>query len=307
MKNLSVYLLLLLVAISWGSEWVVVKNLTGEISFILIATGRFVLAALIFLPVAAWLYLKGERVEKRDIPELILFGIFGAALTYILQDSGISMTKAINSSLMVTFNPAMTLLLSAFFLKERVDAKKTIALSIAFLGAFLVITNGDMNIETKMNDILGSLLVLASTFCWAIYTIISKNFVKRHSPIFITAYSSILGALMLIPVAFLTSSPSKFLTLSLYSFAGLLYLAVVCVAFCYSAWSYALERIEASKTAVFTYLIPFFTAIFACIFLGESITPISAFGGLLIFLGVYYSTTGTVSESIKDRLTNTLP
>jgi len=296
MGKLFVYFLLLLVAIFWGSEWVVVKNLTNEMSFVLVATGRFVLAALIFLPVAAWLHLKGERIERKDVPELILLGIFGAALTYILQDSGISMTKVINSSLMVIFNPAMTLLLSAFFLKERIDAKKIIALFIAFLGAFLVITNGDINIGTKMNDIIGSLLVLTSTFCWAIYTIISKNFVKRHSPIFITVYSSILGALMLIPVAFLTSSPSRFLTLSLYGFAGLLYLAVACVAFCYFAWSYALERIEASRTAVFTYLLPLFTVIFAYIFLNESITPISAFGGLLIFLGVYYSTLGTASE-----------
>ena len=296
MKNLYVYLLLLLVAISWGSEWVVVKNLTDEMSFVLIATGRFVLAALIFLPVAVWLHLKGERIERKDIPELLLLGIFGAALLYMLQDSGISMTKVINSSLMVIFNPAMTLLLSAFFLKERVDAKKIMAIFVAFLGAFLVITNGDMNIGTKMNDILGSMLVLASTFCWAIYTIISKSFVKRHSPVFITVYSSILGALMLIPIAFLASSPSKFLTLSLYSFAGLLYLAIICVAFCYFAWSYALERIEASRTAVFTYLIPFFTVIFASIFLMESITLISAFGGSLIFLGVYYSTLGTASE-----------
>ena len=245
---------------------------------------------------AFWLHTKGERLERDDLRTLVPLGIFGVALLYILQYSGVNLTTAINASLMTTFNPAVTLLLSSFFLKERVDNRKIAAIFIAFLGAFLVVTNGDMNFGTKMNDLTGSLLSLASTCCWAAYTVLSKKAVKKHSAIFLVVYTSILGTLFLLPVAFLTSPPSKFLSLSLYSWASFLYLAVTCTVFAYFAWSYSLERIDASQAAVFIYLVPLSSIILSYIFRGESLAPYSALGALLIFAGVYYSTREADSE-----------
>ncbi len=295
-RKLFLYLLLVLAAFFWGSSWVVVKFLTADVDPILIATGRFMLVSLMFLPVAFWLHMKGERLERKDLGMLTLLGIFGVALLYILQYSGVNLTTAINASLMTTFNPAVTLLLSSFFLKERVDARKIAAIFIAFLGAFLVITNGDINFGTKMNDIAGSLLSLASTCCWAVYTVMSKKAVSKHSAIFLVVYASIFGTLLLLPIAFLTSPLSKFLSLSLQSWAGFLYLAVTCTVFAYFAWSYSLERIDASQAAIFIYLVPLSSIILSYIFRGENLAPYSALGALLIFAGVYYSTREANSE-----------
>lgn len=295
-RKLFLYILLALAALFWGSSWVVVKFLTANVDPIVIATGRFILVSIIFLPVAFWLHMKGERVEKDDLAILIPLGIFGVALLYVLQYSGVSLTTAINASLMTTFNPTITLILSSFILKERVDAKKIAAILIAFLGAFLVITNGSMNFGMRINDITGSLLSLASTCCWAAYTVLSKKAVRKRSAIFLVVYTSILGTLFLLPIVLVTSSASEFLSLPLYSWAGFLYLAVTCTVFAYFAWSYSLERIDASQAAVFLYLVPLSSIALSYIFLGESLTQYSALGALLIFAGVYYSTKEATSE-----------
>jgi drug/metabolite transporter (DMT)-like permease len=288
-------MLLVLTAIFWGSSWIVVKALTSTLDPILIATGRFMLVSLMFIPVALWLHITGERLERKDLGMLLLLGVFGVALLYILQYSGVNLTTAINASLMTTFNPTVTLLLSSLFLKERVDTKKIAAIIIAFIGAFLVITNGDMSIGTKMNDIAGSLLSLASTCCWAAYTVMSKRAVGKHSPLFLVAYTSIFGTLLLLPVALLTSPSSAFLSLSLSDTGWLFYLALTCTVFGYFAWSYSLERIDASQAAIFIYLVPLSSILLSYTFLGEHLAPYSALGALLIFGGVYYSTRGANS------------
>jgi drug/metabolite transporter (DMT)-like permease len=289
-RKLFLYVLLALTAFFWGSSWIVVKSLTADLDPILIATGRFLLVSLMFIPVALWLHLKGERLEGKDVGMLILLGIFGVVLLYILQYSGVNLTTAINASLMTTFNPAVTLLLSSFFLREKIDFKKVAAILIAFLGAFLVITNGDMNFGTKMSDITGSILSLLSTCCWAVYTVMSKKAVGSHSAIFLVVYASIFGTMLLLPVALLTPTAPRLLSLSLHDAGWLFYLAVTCTVFGYFAWSYSLERIDASQAAIFIYLVPLSSILLSYIFLGEHLAPYSALGVLLIFAGVYYST-----------------
>jgi len=291
MRQAFLYLLLVLAALFWGGSWIVVKQLTADIDPVLIATMRFVIVSVILLPVAVWLYAKGERVKGEDFGMLMLLALSGVVLLYILQYYGVSMTTAINASLMATFNPAVTLLLSAAFLKEKISTEKIAAIAVAFLGAFFVITNGNMNLGAIAGDILGSLLSLASTSCWAVYTVVSKRATQRHSPLFITTYTSMIGALFFIPIMLLVSSPIKLVTLPLADWMGLFFLAVLCTVFAYSVWSYSLERLDASKTAVFIYLVPLFAVLLSYIRLGESITPYTILGGFLIFSGVYYSTT----------------
>jgi drug/metabolite transporter (DMT)-like permease len=296
MRKLFLYFLLILTAIFWGSSWVVVKHLTADLDPVIIATGRFLLLSLMFIPVVLWLHLKGERLELKDVGALALLGVFGVALLYILQYYGVNLTTAINASLMTTFNPTVTLLLSSLFLHERVSNKKIAAILIAFLGAFLVITNGDMSFGTRMNDIIGSLLSLASTCCWAVYTVMSKKAVEKHSALFLVAYTSIFGTLFLLPVASLNPAAAKLLSLSFSDGAWLLYLALTCTVFGYFAWSYSLERIDASQAAIFIYLVPLSSILLSYIFLGEHLTPYSTLGALLIFAGVYYSTREANSE-----------
>jgi drug/metabolite transporter (DMT)-like permease len=282
------YFLLILTTFFWGSSWVVVKQLSSELDPILIAILRFALVSVFFLPVAIWLHRKGERIEKRDWGAIVSLALFGVMLLYILQYYGVSLTSTINASLMVSFNPATTLILSSIFLKEKIEKKKIVAIIIAFFGAFLVISNGNM-LGTNIKDIAGSLLSLGSTISWAAYTILNKRALKKYSPLFITVYTSIIGLILLLPFALL-SSPAQVLALSPYGWAGLLWLAITCTIFGYSIWSYTLGRIDASSTAIFIYLVPIFAVVLSYLFRGESITLYTIFGGLLIFAGVYYST-----------------
>jgi drug/metabolite transporter (DMT)-like permease len=57
-----------------------------------------------------------------------------------------------------------------------------------------------------------------------------------------------------------------------------------------NVWSWALERIEASRVGSFTYLEPVFAALVAMTFLGERLTLATGAGAALVFSGIYLST-----------------
>ena len=59
----------------------------------------------------------------------------------------------------------------------------------------------------------------------------------------------------------------------------------------YGLYNYALTKIEASKAAVFIYLIPVFTLILAYLILGEKLSTVEFIACFTILFGVFISET----------------
>ncbi|WP_456370433.1 EamA family transporter, partial [Geoglobus sp.] len=95
-----------------------------------------------------------------------------------------------------------------------------------------------------------------------------------------------MGTVLLLPFAYVAgiASPATFSTMTWISIA---FLALLCSVFGYVVWYSALSVMEATKVAVFVYLIPLFTAVMAYFALGEDIGLFTVLGGILIVLGVY--------------------
>ena len=73
------------------------------------------------------------------------------------------------------------------------------------------------------------------------------------------------------------------------SFLWVLYLGVVVTLAGYGLYNYALTKIQASKAAVFVYLIPVFTLILAYFVLNEKLSIIEFIACLVILVGVFIS------------------
>ncbi len=52
-------------------------------------------------------------------------------------------------------------------------------------------------------------------------------------------------------------------------------------------WFYCVDRLGSTKTAIYANLIPFWTLLFAWLFIGEAITLLQILGGILILTGIY--------------------
>jgi len=280
-------ILLVLVSLIWAGSFIVVRVTIDEVSPIDLGFLRFLVATPVMGLILFLLKKDNKKLPVKELPSLIVLGLTGVTLLYIFQFVGISYTTASTAAVLINTNVLFIALLSAFFLKERFSIVKSLGIVLSFLGVIIVIFSQTGN-ETIVFDnmfLFGSVFVILSAFCWAIYSIVGKRLLAKYDPFVVTTYAFILGTIFFLPVV-LPDIVDAIWSVSFDGWLAVLYLALLCSVFGYVAWYYVLFRTEAGKAAVFLNLIPVFTIILS-ISIGELPSYLFLIGATLIIYGVY--------------------
>jgi drug/metabolite transporter (DMT)-like permease len=285
-SNILISLLLVLISLTWAGSFIAVKVTVDEISPIDLGFLRFFVATP-FMVLILFLRKKDMHIPAKELPSLSILGLTGVTLLYIFQYTGIEYTTASTSSVLINVNVIFIALLSVFFLKEKFSIIKTLGVAISFFGVIVVILSQTTNEAILFNNIflVGSIFVILSAFCWAVYSIVGKKLLTRYDPFTVTTYAFVLGTVFYLPVVLPDILP-VIQNISFNGWLAVFYLALFCSVFGYVAWYYALSKTEASRAAVFLNLIPLFT-IALSFFIKEIPTILFLIGAILIIYGVY--------------------
>lgn len=101
-----------------------------------------------------------------------------------------------------------------------------------------------------------------------------------------SAATMILGGVLFFPIGLIGAVQFDYSSLTFAHIGGLLYLAIATSILSYYLWYYALERIEASKAAIFSNMQPVLTTLLAVTLLGQELTPAFFTGGFFALVGV---------------------
>jgi drug/metabolite transporter (DMT)-like permease len=206
--------------------------------------------------------------------------------------AGLARTSATNGSLIVAFNPILTAVLSAAWLKERVRPLQAAGLLLALLGVGVVITGGSPAVVRSLSFNPGDVLLLGAPLAWAFYTIAGKKVLARFPPLVATAYASLFGTLLLLPAAALEGPlPAGVSRLTAYGWLSVLQLALLGTVAGFVWWYEGVEALGPARAAVFVNLVPLFGVLLASLILGERMAGPQLAGGLLVVAGVYLGTT----------------
>lgn len=281
------YLLLTMVSFIWGLNHVVGKALVSYLPPFVIATGRFTTAGLIFF---CWILIKHRRLPpaKLWVP-LLISGITGIFAFNSLIYTGLQYTSVINSALINSLTPIVTVFLASLMLKERVCLRHIGGAVLSVFGVALVVCSGSLRTLTELSFNRGDLIILPSTLVWALYTIYGKKIMQFISPMATTAYSTLAG----LPFLWAACSWSEWdFSLSDLSWPlgmSLVLLGVVASVLASFWWNIGIERLGASRGIIFLNLIPVFSVICSIVFLKENLHPYQAAGGVIILAGILLS------------------
>mgnify|MGYP006273588465 CR=1 FL=1 len=284
-RLLLVYSLLVFASLSWAGSFVAVRVIHQQIPPIMLGFLRFVVAT----PVMFFLLFVLKKpffLPKQKIPQLLVLALTGVTLLYMLQFTGVAMTSASTGGVLINTNVLFISLFSALFLHERFTRLKTLGVLLSFIGVIFVMF-GQMSNETIVFDssfLLGSVLVILSAVCWAVYSIVGKHMLKKENSLVVNANAFLLGTFLFLPFVF-SDIGLVLRHMSIEGVLAVLYLGLFCSVFAYIAWYYALSKSEAAESAVFLNFIPLFTILLS-FFIGEYPTPLFLFGAGLIVLGV---------------------
>ncbi len=279
----SDWFLLLLLAVIWGSSFILMKK--GLESFLpsQVAALRIIITALVLIPFAL---IRRKEVKKDKIKFIFLQGLFGNFLPAFLFTAA---QKHIDSSLAGILNslsPIFVFLLGILFFSTGYTGLKVVGMVIAFSGSVLLLLFDRDKGVTGVSQ-YGWLIVVA-TICYGISANLIKKYLYDVHPITITAVAF---SMLVIPAIILLSFSISSLSLhqNPASYASLGYIAILAI-FGSGLASIIYNKIIHHTTALFaasvTYLIPI-VAVFWGLVAGEPIDAIDYAGMGLIFCGVY--------------------
>ncbi|HEV2107944.1 MAG TPA: DMT family transporter [Thermomicrobiales bacterium] len=285
---------MLLTALLWGGNFAAIKLLLRDLQPLDAVFIRGTGAAIFFaLAVLATRHPR-LRMPREDWIRLVAIGIIGVTILNLAVLFGQSMLPASLASLIVTSNPVFTALISRLALGEPLTSRKIAGIALAFVGLVIVLRWGGVGSEGfGLGRLQGVLILMIAPFSWAIYTVLSKPLLARHSSVHIAAYSTIIGALGFLPIPLVRSGTiARIQAMSLTGWEAALFATLISFVFAYILWYRGLRVLTASQAAVYIYLVPVFGLLSAWLVLGEQPTIFLLLGGAVILAGVILTNSG---------------
>ncbi len=293
-KDILIFILLILTFIIWSNSFIAIKVLLGKMKAVDLVKLRFIPVGLISTLLVLLFYRRQAWAILREHPvRVLLNGLLSVIIYNLLLNSGMQYVKPNAASLLISLNPLITLLLAVKFLKEPLTRRRLVGTVITFFGLAVVVLLGRVGegagVWISLDKLPYALLVLGAPVCWAVYTIITKPALKKHSPVAFNFVSLAIGSL---PLLFLVDRPFLTLvgTLNTAETVSWAFLSLACTLLAFGLWNIAVRNWPVSTVSLFVYLNPPLTAVFSYLFFGTGITVFFFIGGSIMLSGILLAT-----------------
>ena len=278
-------ILLIFAMFIWASSFIALKLAMNDLEPYTVIFFRMAIASLCFVYFIKS-FLKYE-FTKSDIKYIVLLAFFEPCLYFIFEAKAIQLTTASQVGMITSLMPVITAMAAGYFLKEIITKQLLLGSFIAIAGVVWLSLQSTSSVSAP-NPILGNFFELLAMVCAAGYTIVARYLADKYSALFITAIQVFIGTIFFFPFFLYEFNTTEF-NITLTSILCVLYLGIVVTLGGYGLYNFALTKIEASKAAVFIYLIPVFTLILAFLVLNEKLTIIELIASVTILFGVFVS------------------
>ena len=223
--------------------------------------------------------------DKSDYWRLGVLSLFGVTLNQLLFISGLSMTKASNTSLLAATIPIFTLAVSSILGAEKLRRAKVVGVILAFAGVALLIDPRRASFSSEST--IGDLLIVTNSLSYGIYVASSKSVITRNGAFRSMMWVFIFAAIVCVPLGVLSLRNVDLQNVNMFLWLLILYIGLGATASPYLLNAWALARVSPSTVAIFVYLQPLIGFLLAVAFLGEMIDIKFIVAAALVFLGVF--------------------
>ena len=247
----------------------------------------FIVYRILFAGIIIWLLNIGNKEKvnwREDGVRLALCGLFGVGINMLMFFKGISLTSAVNGSIIMTLIPLFVYSFSVLFLGEQVVGSKVLGLLMGISGAILIIYQpGQLTIGNWAGDIM----IILNALSYSIYLVLVKPLMHKYTALTVTKWIFLVGFFVALPVGFgeaVEIDPASF-PLQVWLSIGYAIVGVTVVVYFLNIW--AMRRVSPTVVGTYVYVQPFVATTVAVLFFGEYLTLVHLLSAFLIFTGIY--------------------
>lgn len=275
--------LLLLVAIVWGTSYGVAKDALVFYPVLGFVAIRFCMTFLLLLPSLRQLARpEGRAALRAGLPlGLILLAIF------ICETFGVALTQASNAAFLISLCVVFTPFVEWLVMAQRPKASAFVVAFISLFGTWLLTVGSDLIFN------LGDGLMLAAALLRAFMMVMTRRLTlnKNMSNLTLTAVQSgVVGFGCLLVASLFIQGGLPPLPSDPGFWISTVYLVLFCTIFAFFAQNYSLRRSNPTRVSLLMGSEPVFGALFASFWLGEKLGALSWIGGALIVGATLWAT-----------------
>ena len=249
-----------------------------------------VLGAAILFWIAS-IFVKHERIERKDWPRLIACSFLGMVINMLAFFKGLELSTPVNSSVIITISPIIVFIFSAILLKEKIKLIRSAGILFGFVGALILVLYTSKTGLNAPNIPLGNILFIVNSFTYGLYLVLVKPLIEKYNVINLLKWLFLLAILMNFPLTFDEFSSVHWTNLPIKEAILPMVFVVVGTTFCtYLFNAYALRTLSPSTVSSFIYIQPIVGIIYAVSTKSDTLSFVSVIGMILIFIGIYLVT-----------------
>jgi len=294
LSRFRVDLLLLLVAASWGSTYLVAKELVTPHEVVALLAFRMTLAAVVMGLVVA---SRRKRVTAAELRVGVILGILLAAV-FAFETFGIAHTSATNAGLIISLTMVFTPILESIVTKRALPTTFFLAAAIAIVGVALLASNDAFEPPS-----LGDLLVLGAAVVRAVHVTTMSRLAagQQMDSLHLTTVQLATCAVLFAAASTVTgvSIPTYVAALDSGEWMLFLYLVLACTVFAFFVQTWAVRRTSPSRVSLLLGTEPIWAAIIGITIAQDAIALPGYVGIALILAGTAWGR--SVEESRRGR------
>jgi len=273
---------MLLLTALWGFQQVTVKWIAADVSLVMQAALRSMIATALLL---AWARLRGLALFTADGTARagIVAGLLFAG-EFVFIYAGLGHTNASRMSVFIYLAPPLTALgLHIFVRSERLTLRQWAGVMLAFAGIVVAFAEGFRSATATW---VGDLCGVIAAFLWAATTVVIRATSLARATATKTLFYQLGVSAVVLPVASVLLGEKGISALTPLALASLAYQGAIVAFASYLAWFWLLTRYLAARLSVLSFLTPMFGMAAGSVFLSEPISAAFAGAALAVAAGI---------------------
>lgn len=290
--NLAI-IAVLLATITGGGNPVFVKIALKEIPVFTFNFLRFFISLLLILP----LFFRERPKITKDVYKLVLLSLL-PVINITLFAFGVRLTTATTGQMIYAAVPIVAGVLSYLFLNERLGFNKIVGILLGFFGTMAIVLLPILEKPSVIKgNLLGNIIIFIAMLSWAAYTVFSKKFHKKYSPIYLNTFFILTATVIeFFPaISDFSSNNIWWQHISVNAIFSVFYVSAMGTVATYIFYQYAIKHGTPIIASMSLYVQPIATFTFASIILGERLTIGLVIGSALVLLGTWKVTRSSKS------------
>lgn len=207
------------------------------------------------------LFLPKEKVDRKDLPKIVLasfLGLFGPQVTFLV---GITMATSIDTAILGTLGPVFTMVFAFFFLGEPITGKKAGGVAVSLAGVLFLIFNSVHGGGASATTPLGFVMLLLNSISFSLYLGIFRPLIAKYSVVTFMKWSFLFSLVLALPFAgrgLVTTDYAAVPPVVLWEIG---YLIVFATVIAYFLIPYGQKFIRPTLVSMYNYLSPMVTTV----------------------------------------------